>query len=1486
MADWRRFAALFGTLMLASGSRAEAQLQPSCAAPANAIQAENCQPGTPKATWYPSGSGDATIQGFPTDISVNAGQTISFKVKTTAGAYRIEIYRMGYYGGTGARLAALVAPSASLPQTQPACLFDSARRATDCGNWAVSASWVAPSTATSGIYLAKLVRGDTGGSSFFQFVVRNDASRSDILFQHSDTTFQAYNTYGGYNVYNGPTGRAYAASFNRPPSDNTAMSSLFAHEQPVIRFMEANGYDVSYFTESDTDRSGSLLLNHKLFLSVGHDEYWSGADRANVEAAVAAGVHLAFLSANEVLWKVRWDVSFDASKTPHRTLVCYKERGYTSRIDPLDPPTWTGFWRDPAGGLPDDARPENSLSGSWHDVGATRDDTLIVRAEDGKLRFWRGTRAAGLASGQTATFPEMLGYEWDDGSDNGHQPAGLISLSSSTYSVGEIFTDNLSFTPGQATHALRLHRHASGALVFAAGTMQWGWGLDAGHNGGATPPDPALRQAMVNLLADMGLQPATLQAGLVAATQSTDTTAPTSSLLTPGQTYAAGTIATISGTAADSGGGVVAAVEVSTDNGVSWHPAVGRESWSYGWVQHATAFVAARSRAVDDSGNLEGAGPPPPPNPAPTLASLSPSSAAAGSAGFTLTAFGSNFLSTSTLLWNGVARATTFISSTQLSAAILNSDLALPTSASVTVFNPDGSGPSNAVSFVVSSTSPPPSTASIFTTQAPTSAGSASSAIEVGVKFRSDVNGSVTGVRFYKLSSANSGTHVGDLWSRAGALLASATFTGETPSGWQTVLFSTPVVIQASTTYVVSYHTTTQYSVTRSFFTSAGVYNPPLRALQSGVDGVDGVYAYGSTPTFPVNGVSDSNWWVDVVFSVAGSTGPAPNPAPTLSSVAPSSAAVGGASLTLTALGAGFVSSSTVRWNGQDRATTLVTGGQLNATILAADLAVASTAAVTVFSPGPGGGTSTPMTFTTYVPNPAPALASLSPSSATVGGSSFTLTAFGSGFMNSSTIRWNGLNRLTVFISSGQLNATVLAADLAAPTSAQITAFSPGPGGGISATIPFLVYGSNLLPSLASISPSSAAAGGPAFTLSALGSGFISSSTVLWNGTGRPTSFVNATQLTAQIPSADIVSPQTASVTVSNPGSQGGTSAAQSFVVSAGTGTAGPVVLYSDNFNRPNALITNSYAFSNPNDPTAVLSGTWTVTAGSLFVDNNTAWTGVPDSVTPNAASSNGTGSAMFRAETKRGDFGDVVVGFTLTTLGFVVTPTSPAQAFDAVQLALRYVNENSYYDLAFNRRDNTTVMKKKAGPTWTTLASANFAVPLSVPQAAQASVRNNTDGSVTLTLSINGQQLLSVVDNGLGGAALRAPGAVGFRGSNVNFRFDDLVIQSNGAGTIAAAPSVPAFTGTLDAVRVFPNPWRADRHAGLSVTIDGLAPQSEVRIYTVSGQWVRTIDAPNGTGQWDLLDVRGARVASGLYLYLTRDSEGRRSHGVLAVVR
>src|SRR5256885_6473482 len=155
-------------------------------------------------------------------------------------------------------------------------------------------------------------------------------------------------------------------------------------------------------------------------------------------------------------------------------------------------------------------------------------------------------------------------------------------------------------------------------------------------------------------------------------------------------------------------------------------------------------------------------------------------------------------------------------------------------------------------------------------------------AVELGVKFTADVDGTISGIRFYKGNTNNSGTHIGNLWTTSGTKLASVTFTGETSSGWQQANFSSPVTITANTTYVASYFAPAgHYAGDNNFFTTSGVDNPPLHALSNGTS-VNGVFVYGSD-SFPNQTFNATNYWVDVVFQPTPIT-PTPTPTPPPSS--------------------------------------------------------------------------------------------------------------------------------------------------------------------------------------------------------------------------------------------------------------------------------------------------------------------------------------------------------------------------------------------------------------------------------------------------------------------------------------------------------------------------------------------------------------------------------------------------------------------------
>ncbi|MDC7744555.1 DUF4082 domain-containing protein [Rhizobium binxianense] len=775
----------------------------------NKIALENMKQGNPISEWGLEGDGGGTIQGFATEISSNIGQTVDFKIATDSTHYRIDIYRMGYYGGAGARRVDSIEKSLTTAQIQPHPIVDMSLGLIDCGNWSVSASWQIPADAVSGVYFAKLVREDgTEDASIIPFVVRDDASTSDIVFQTSDTTWQAYNAWGGASLYYGQVpvdpaamigylppncscgltaiGRASAVSYNRPIITNTSPIGgshdyIFGVESSAISWLEQNGYDVSYISGVDAARSGTLLLNHDAYLSVGHDEYWSAEQRANVEAARDAGVNLAFWSGNECYWKVRWESSIDGSGQAYRTMVCYKETWGTS-TDPSA--VGTGTWRDPryadAG-----QEPENSLTGTMFQVDSYRQDTISIPYDYSNLRFWRNTDVAELQEGDTFNLVQnLLGYEWDSDVENGFRPDGLINLSLSSVSVSTYLRDyGTTVGDAVATHSLTMYRAESGALVFGAGTVFWSWGLSDNHQGPATSTDRNVQQAMVNMFADMGIQPTTLDASLILATQSTDTLKPTSSISSPviGASFVEGQHVTISGTAQDFGGGIIAGVEVSTDGGQHWFKASGRESWSYNWVVQASGTYTILSRAVDDSVNME-----------------------APSAGKQVTVT----LPVTQGLWTLADKP--------------------------------------AVEMAIDPNS-----------------------VELGLRFQATTAGYVEGIRFYK-GFYDIGDHAVSLWRADGTLLATGVSVGESLSGWQTVMFSSPIQIAIGTTYLASYHTNGFYSATNNYFGNTYA-SGALKAVDGG-----GVYAYGDNAgTFPGQSPgTGTNYWVDVVFDAGPNSAP------------------------------------------------------------------------------------------------------------------------------------------------------------------------------------------------------------------------------------------------------------------------------------------------------------------------------------------------------------------------------------------------------------------------------------------------------------------------------------------------------------------------------------------------------------------------------------------------------------------------------------
>ncbi|HTK04300.1 MAG TPA: fibronectin type III domain-containing protein [Candidatus Eisenbacteria bacterium] len=362
-------------------------------------------------------------------------------------------------------------------------------------------------------------------------------------------------------------------------------------------------------------------------------------------------------------------------------------------------------------------------------------------------------------------------------------------------------------------------------------------------------------------------------------------------------------------------------------------------------------------------------------NPGPGTTSISPNSAIAGSGGFTLTVNGSNFVPSSVVRWGGSDRTTTYVSSTQLTAAITSGDVAGAGVVTVTVFNPlPGGGSSNGQTFTVNN--PVPTTTSVSPT--------AKNVGDAGFTL------TVNGTNFVPTSVVR--------WDGS----------------------------DRTTTFVNSTQVTA--AILTSDLAAAGTFT---------------VTVFDPTPG---GGVSNGQ-----TFTVN-------NNVPTTTSISPDNAIAGSSSFTLTVNGTNFVSTSVVRWNGGDRTTTFVNANQVTASISSSDVSSTGSAAVTVFNPTPGGGTSNSQTFS--INNPAPTTTSIVPVSATAGSGAFTLTVNGTNFIASSVVRWEGADRTTTFVNSTQLTAAILGTDITTPGTASVTVFNPTPGGGLSNAQTFTINSS------------------------------------------------------------------------------------------------------------------------------------------------------------------------------------------------------------------------------------------------------------------------------------------------------------------------------------------------------------------------------------------------------------------------------------------
>ncbi|MBR8833093.1 MAG: DUF4082 domain-containing protein [Stigonema ocellatum SAG 48.90 = DSM 106950] len=474
----------------------------SATTPSNPIVLENQKAGT--RNWQITNQASTEIAGYAAATSVNKGGSLPIKVSLAKpGQFTIDVYRLGYYGGNGGRL--ILSTGSLTGITQPACkITDPTTKLVEC-NWSTSYTLAVGSDWTSGLYIAKLTDTLSGKQSQVWFVVRDDSSTSNVLFQSSFNTFQAYNNTGGYSLYgfNSKGGQAaLKVSYDRPFSQTTTetaeFNNLLRWEYNMARWLESQGYDVTYVTNVDFQSSSQLLQNHKVFLSVGHDEYWSIDERNNVEQARDAGVNLAFFSANTSYWRVRFENSQTISSGSNRVMVCYKDAATSSEP--------TNKFRSTLNN-----RPESGLLGVMYI--ADQDnvyggfDFVVKNANDPYYAY------TGLKDGDRLT--TLVGFEWDTVNPKA-SPSGLVVLGMSQYpgnDLGQATNTAIdldgfpSSSNPRISNAVR-YTAPSGAKVFATGSIQWVWGLDSD---GVNPPreDNSAKQIAVNVLASMGAKPVT-----------------------------------------------------------------------------------------------------------------------------------------------------------------------------------------------------------------------------------------------------------------------------------------------------------------------------------------------------------------------------------------------------------------------------------------------------------------------------------------------------------------------------------------------------------------------------------------------------------------------------------------------------------------------------------------------------------------------------------------------------------------------------------------------------------------------------------------------------------------------------------------------------------------------------------------------------------------------------------------------------------------
>jgi hypothetical protein len=415
-------------------------------APSGGTTSENSLPGDPNWGIKHIGPPDAII-GYAGQASVLPGEPITLYVSTTARSFRVSAFRMGWYRGDRARRLWRSGTVRGRQQARPAVTHPTNTVET---RWDQSLT-VPTHGWPDGAYLLRL-DAENGAQRFVPVTVRSASTAGKTVIKNSVSTWQAYNTWGGYDLYNGPggisdyTNRSLAVSLDRPYDASGAYMFLY-HERKLVELAERLGLPLAYATNLDIAADPHLLSGASALFSLGHDEYWSPPERANVTAARDAGVNLAFLGANTMFRRTRLASTRLGQR---RLIICYKT-SYTQ--DPMygkDNALVTSDWREPPN--PD---PESSLTGTLYESNPV--DASFVVASPGAWMF------AGTGVRAGTRFTGLVGIEYDrvNPGDPVERPIEILSHSPLTCRGVNSYSDSAYYT------------HSGGAGVFSTGTMRW-----------------------------------------------------------------------------------------------------------------------------------------------------------------------------------------------------------------------------------------------------------------------------------------------------------------------------------------------------------------------------------------------------------------------------------------------------------------------------------------------------------------------------------------------------------------------------------------------------------------------------------------------------------------------------------------------------------------------------------------------------------------------------------------------------------------------------------------------------------------------------------------------------------------------------------------------------------------------------------------------------------------------------------------------------